>query len=165
MAVNTQGATASIRATRAYDFFSCNPEGDCLFSVRAGIPAGDALEMASCFLDVARSASRQRGEEGGGASEYAADHLITLAKALIDALPRDASGDDRGSRQLSAVLERIGELFDGLVLIVNPEIGALAANDASQFIAWVRTLRQGGHMNTPVDHALVGWQGRKGGAA
>lgn len=142
MAVNLQGAPAPIRATRAHDFFSCNPEGDCLFSVRAGIPASNALESASCFLDVARSSVRQIAEDGGSASEYAADHLITLAKALIDALPRDTSGDDPGSRQLSAVLERIGELFDGLVLIVNPEIGALAANDASQFIEWVRDQRE-----------------------
>ncbi|MBS1185276.1 MAG: hypothetical protein H6R09_877 [Proteobacteria bacterium] len=92
----TNGAAAPIRATHAHDFFSCNSEGDCLFSVRAGIPAGDALEMASCFLDVARSAVRQLSDESAGDSSddgnssYAADHLITLAKALIDALSTGA---------------------------------------------------------------------------
>lgn len=96
------GAPAPICATRAYDFCSYNPERDCLFSVRAGIPAGDALEMASCFLDVARSAMRQLGEDGGGASAYAADHLITQAKALGRCAVAGAAGkDDHAATRLS----------------------------------------------------------------
>lgn len=141
------GAPAPIRATSAYDFCFYKRERDsldCLFSVRAGIPADDALEMASCFLDAARSVAQRLVEDSGGASAYAAEQLITQAKALIDALLLDTSGDDSGARQSSAVLERIGELFDGLSLIVNPEISASAAKEASQFIEWVRDQRQGG---------------------
>ena len=138
------GARAPIRATCAHDFCSYNSERDCLFSVRAGVPADDALDMASCLLDAASATVRQFDEAGIGPSAYAAEQLIVQAKALIDALAPDAAGDDPADRRFADVLERIGRLFDEGACIVNPDADALAAKDAADFLAWIGAQRQGG---------------------
>ena len=42
------------RTTALTPFHSCNPQGEPLFSVRAGIAPIDALEAASCLMSAAR---------------------------------------------------------------------------------------------------------------
>lgn len=84
---DTQGAPAPApeRATAQHPFFSCNIRDDLLFSVRAGIPANDALEQASSFLAAAGSTVYQVAEKVGGESAYAAGYLVEMAKAIVDA--------------------------------------------------------------------------------
>lgn len=158
MANLNHGAAAPILATRSHAFYSYNPEHDCLFSVRPGVPADDALNMASCFLDVAGSLVCRLGEDydsnSAHAADYmnsahAADHMITQAKALIDALdlgepandPRSSVDYDRRRRD---VIERMVCLFDEGAFIVNPAAGELAAKDAQRFLEWAARESKGG---------------------
>lgn len=78
-------STAPERTTAQHPFFSCNARDDLLFSVRAGIPADDALEQASCFLAAARTTVYQVAEKVGSESVYGAGYLVEMAKALVDA--------------------------------------------------------------------------------
>lgn len=91
-------APASRRVTRRTRFFSCNPQGERLFSVRAGISADDALEQASCFLDSALDiASDLVNEHQANGSIAAVAYLIEMSKAVVDAatlsLAKDAGND------------------------------------------------------------------------
>ena len=45
--------------TVPFSFFSCNSDRTSLFSVQPSVPALDALQMASTFLDVARDTAYQ----------------------------------------------------------------------------------------------------------
>lgn len=74
-----------IQRTEALAFFSCNPQHEKLFMVRDGIPAMNALEQASCFLDSARTIAGYAGQSNDAALMFAATYLIDLAKAVIDA--------------------------------------------------------------------------------
>ena len=74
-ASSLQGVTATER------FLSCNSKQTKLFSVNPGVPAGDALETASCFLGDALNAL---GIEDNPC--FAAQRCIEFAKAAIDAV-------------------------------------------------------------------------------
>ena len=69
----------------AYPFFSCNPEGDALFSVREGVPAIDALEYASTFLSVASATAHNAALSTNDEQSFAAAYLIDMSKAIVDA--------------------------------------------------------------------------------
>lgn len=68
--------------TAAIPFFNCNAQGDELFSVRAGIPAADALDHASCLLDAVCGLL----ENDVSREVYIALVIVKMAKAAIDAV-------------------------------------------------------------------------------
>ena len=137
MADNIQGVTEHVA------FFSCNPAQTNLFSVCPGVPATDALNMASSFLDVARDAAYGATDDGSGNSGCAAAYLIAMAKAVIDAVIIPSPGSASGSR-FAGVIERINLLCDDQALIVNPDATEPAAIDALSFLSWVRQQKNGG---------------------
>lgn len=77
-------AQAPTRVTAQHPFFSCNPAGDELFSVRPGMPVFDALEQASCFMAAARDATYQAADLVQSDSVSGAAYLIEMAKAVLD---------------------------------------------------------------------------------
>ena len=83
-----QGAPAP-RVTKNTPFVRANAAGEMLFSVRAGVPAVDALEMASCYLAAARDATHQMATDlsdaGLNDGVWPAYYLIEMAKAALDA--------------------------------------------------------------------------------
>lgn len=83
----TPGASAPTpqRVTKHHRFFQVNLRGDLLFCVREDIPAANALEQASNFLDAAVAAVYQAAEASDTAVAYAAAYLTEMAKAIVDA--------------------------------------------------------------------------------
>lgn len=81
----SKGAAASKRVTTRVNFFSCNPQLEPLFSVRAGIPANDALEQASCLLGSARAVASTAASESDTEAAWAAVYLLDMANAIVDA--------------------------------------------------------------------------------
>lgn len=73
------------RITAQRPFFSCGPNDDRLFSVRADVPLSDALEQASCFLAAALSAVYEAADDAGNASVHGAAYLVEMSKAVVDA--------------------------------------------------------------------------------
>lgn len=67
--------------TAAEKFLSCNSKEAKLFSVNPGVPAVNALEMATCFLDDALNAM---GIEENPC--FAAQRCIEFARAVIDSV-------------------------------------------------------------------------------
>ena len=66
--------------------FKCNLMGDYLLSISGGIPANDAIGMASLFLDsVIGLLDGLDGEERSHVTESSV-YLAKLAKAAIDAV-------------------------------------------------------------------------------
>ena len=70
--------------TAARDFFLCSGGKETLFAVRPGIAAFEALEMASCLLDVARTCAYESTEAENLSS--AAAYLTDMAKAVVDSV-------------------------------------------------------------------------------
>lgn len=66
--------------------FQCNPAGDYLLSIKSGIPASDALQHASLFLNNVVGLLDSLNDEERNHITEAACHLATLAKAAIDAV-------------------------------------------------------------------------------
>lgn len=89
--------TARPRQTAQHPFFSANPQGDLLFSVRADIPATDALEQASCFLSAARSAVYEAAEGSARESMYGAAYLVDMAKAIVDSAILSLDAEEAGN--------------------------------------------------------------------
>lgn len=89
------------RVTREIPFFSCNPNGDSLFTVRAGLPLEDALNEASCFLGAAQGVVSDAAMDLSGPEHpesrdiFAALYLVQFAKALVDAAIKAAINDRR----------------------------------------------------------------------
>lgn len=86
MATRTQGASAQ-SYTAKHPFNRCNHAGHLLFEVRAGVPAIDALETASCFMTSARDIAAEvaGNAEGENPNHYwGAFYLIEMAKAVLD---------------------------------------------------------------------------------
>lgn len=81
----SNSAQAPTRVTAQHPFFSCNPSGDQLFSVRENISATDALEQASCFMAAARHATYQAADDANSEAVFGAAYLIEMAKAVLDA--------------------------------------------------------------------------------
>ena len=124
--------------TDATDFFTYTSSQKNLFSVRPGVPANGALEMASCFLDVARDCAYS----GEGNFSNAAAYLIEMAKAVVDSLVRgtDAQPDDAAH-----VFERLTELHKKGVLIISPDLGEFEREDAKGFLQWAGQQAEGGN--------------------
>jgi hypothetical protein len=97
MSKTAQGAAAPVRKTQLYPFFSCNPARDALFAVREGVPALDALQQASCFLEAARDAaySSASSDEPLNAM-WATAYLVDVAKAVVDAAIDAMYDEERG---------------------------------------------------------------------
>ena len=89
----------SRRLTTPVAFESCNPAGELLFEVRAGVPAVDALEMASCYMAAARDATErpavELSENGFNDRVWGAFYLIKMAKAALDAATGVVFDEDR----------------------------------------------------------------------
>ena len=132
MRTNTQHG-----ATDATGFYEYSSSQKPLFSVMPGVPANGALEAASCFLAAARDCAYS-GEQG---ITSAAAYLIEMAKAVVDSLVcvNDAQPDDAAN-----VFERLTELHEKGVLIINPAIGAIEREDAKGFLQWASQQAEGG---------------------
>ena len=72
--------------TLSIPVFRCNPSGEHLLSIKAGIPANDALQHASLFLNNVVGLLDSLNDEERNHITEAACHLATLAKAAIDAV-------------------------------------------------------------------------------
>lgn len=83
------------RQTTDHPFFPCNARQDPLFSVREGVPMGDALEQASCFLDSAQAIA-YKTDEASTDLFHAAGYLIELAKGVVDATVRAIHAEEMG---------------------------------------------------------------------
>ena len=82
----TQSEPTAQRTTCAIPFSQFNPDGDTLFSVRAGIPHDDALEQASCLLSIALNSLGRVAQDHDSETAAGAKHLVEMAKALVDAV-------------------------------------------------------------------------------
>ena len=125
--------------TDATDFFTYSSSQKTLFSVRPGVPADGALEMASCFLDVARDCAYS----GEGNFSNAAAYLIEMAKAVVDSLVRctDSKPNDA---ETAFVLERLTALHESGTIIINPQAVKLQSDDAKDFLNWAGQMAEGG---------------------
>lgn len=132
MKTKTQPGTTAANA-----FFSCNSFNENLFSVRAGVSANNALETASCFLDVARDCAYQ----GDANLSNAAAYLIEMAKAVVDSLVRCA---DIQPNDAAHVFERLTALHENGVLIINPQAVRHEVDDAQGFLDWAGQQAEGG---------------------
>lgn len=76
--------------TAKFPFKRANAAGDLLFEVRAGVPALNALEVASCYMAAARDAAMSLADSGQ--SQEAPDgtlaiyYLVDLAKVVLDSV-------------------------------------------------------------------------------
>jgi len=138
--------TAAIRTTAPLSFFPYNMASDTLFSVNAGVPAIDALETVSSFLDVARDAARKCGASSNDNSAYAADNLITMAKALVDSVLAGSMGAQHTPDEylLANVFERLWSLHVNGVLVVADRACKIEQDDANAFLNWVGQQVKGG---------------------
>lgn len=73
------------RFTTSVEFFPCNGQGTALFAVCPGVPAQDALELASCFLASADAALQSSLQERDDGVAWASLYLMQMAKAIVDA--------------------------------------------------------------------------------
>lgn len=134
MQTNTQHG-----ATDATDFFTYSSSQKTLFSVRPGVPANGALEMASCFLDVARDCAYS----GEGNFSNAAAYLIEMAKAVVDSLVRctDAQPNDA---ETAFVFERLTEFREKGVITIRPDAYIAERDEAERFLDWAAEQAKGG---------------------
>ena len=141
MATEEFSSTAQHGTTAAHAFFSCNTSNQNLFAVRPGIPAEDALNLASNLLDVARTCAYESSEESNlsGASAY----LIEMAKGAIDALVRDIEAGPNG-RETAFIFEHLTALNENGVLIINPQAVKHEVDDAKDFLNWASQQAKGG---------------------
>ncbi len=71
--------------TKPKSFYACNPAGEGLFAVPAGIPVMDALEGASCILDISKHLANSAAEKFDNAFVWSLSYQIEMAKAALDA--------------------------------------------------------------------------------
>jgi len=74
----------------------CGPEGQKLFSVKAGLPVFDALEEAACILDTALGVIREcpAAEGLGPSSTHAVSNLLEQVGACLGAILGSPNIDD-----------------------------------------------------------------------
>lgn len=80
-------ASAHINQTSRFAFQKINPSGDLLFEIRPGVPAIDALEIASCYMAAARDLAAEFASVSVGENPdhaWGSFYLIELAKAILD---------------------------------------------------------------------------------
>lgn len=138
MADITQGTTVPV------SFFPCNSDQTELFSVQTGVPALNALQMASTFLDVARDSAYQAGVSCNDNSANAAAYLVAMAKAVIDSVIESIEFKRDGDRRFNDLLERVHQFSKEGVLVIDPQAGVPAAVDAGHFLFWVEQQVKGG---------------------
>ena len=138
MADNFQGTTVPMF------FFSCNSDQTNLFGVQPGVSVLNALQMVSSFLSVARDSAYQAGDAGSGSCGYAAGHLITMAKAVVDSVVEGIEFPCGDNRPMQDVLRRMFCLVDERILVINPHAEQFAKEDAEQFILWAEQKLKGG---------------------
>lgn len=77
-------------ATVQYDFWNATPDGDKLFSVRGGIPLGDAFDQLSLLIAASQSAVEEaRVSISAGEvpqSHWAASHMLEFSYALVQSM-------------------------------------------------------------------------------
>lgn len=117
--------------------FSANTKND-LFSVVPGVSFDAALEEVSILLDIAKSVGERAAMDANGNNlMFASVHMIGMAKAVVDSISFDEQLDsDRSSRD-EAIQQRLYRLCDEGVLVISPQAGKPAADDARQFLRWV----------------------------
>lgn len=76
--------------TSAKKFFKINCEHS-IFQVIPGVPAQDALEQASCYLEASFEVLMNNSEPSE--LNFAAAHLIEMAKALVDSITSSLAKD------------------------------------------------------------------------
>ena len=95
---NTSPAAGAV--TAQYDFCSATSEGENLFSVRAGIPLGAALEQLSALMSSSIAAVETlAGEEDTAAipgALWQSVHLMNFAYALVQSIH---TGHNAAARQ------------------------------------------------------------------
>ena len=97
MCTQPPGAPAP-SVTAKFPFSRCNNAGDLLFEVRAGIPAIDALESASCFMASARDLAAECASNMTGDHPdhmWGAYYLIEMSKAALDSAISALSAEER----------------------------------------------------------------------
>lgn len=67
-------------------FFPCNPQREDLFQVRDGVPAIDALQMASSMLEASIAGVFSMAEEVEGCEGYASAYSLQFVKGLVDSV-------------------------------------------------------------------------------
>ena len=76
--------------TVQHDFWNATPDGDKLFSVRGGIPLGDAFDQLSLLLSASQSAVEEaRVAISAGEvpqSHWAASHMLEFSYALVQSM-------------------------------------------------------------------------------
>lgn len=76
--------------TKQYDFLSATTGGDCLFSVRGGIPLDDAFDQLSLLLAQGRSVAEfmciAGSTEDDPEAPGAAVRLLDFSHALVQAM-------------------------------------------------------------------------------
>lgn len=77
------GAAAPKRITALHEFF--NSGNDDLFAVRQGARTIDALQQASCFLEVAHDAIDRLAAESESLQAFGALYLLTFARGAVSA--------------------------------------------------------------------------------
>lgn len=70
------------------NFHLMGADGSRLFEVRAGLPVGDVLEQASCFISAAQAMANQCAElsergESCAQFAYSADYLLDMASGCV----------------------------------------------------------------------------------
>lgn len=74
--------------TKQYDFLNATPAGDCLFSVRGGIPLTDAFDQLSVLLSQGQAvveAAATNSDDSPG-TNWAASQLLEFSHALVQAM-------------------------------------------------------------------------------
>jgi hypothetical protein len=80
----SKSTCALARTVKHHPFFSCNPDGQKIFSVSPDIPIVDALETASSLL------------EGVEQKTIETVHLIESCKAIIDSVVQSLKEEQGG---------------------------------------------------------------------
>lgn len=88
--------TYTLTTTAANNFFTCSSGDETMFSVRPGIAAFDALEIASCLLSVAHNCAYESTEAEN--LSIAVVYLTDMAKAVVDSV---MLGSTRGGQKVN----------------------------------------------------------------
>jgi hypothetical protein len=82
----------AIQPDKNIRFFSCNSNGDQLFSVNSTPPLIDALEMAHCFLVTAESNLRDTADRLNDSTAWASVYMLEMACAIVAAAVSSSYG-------------------------------------------------------------------------
>lgn len=90
MSAPTQPTQPAGAVTAQYDFCNVNPEGKMLFSVRGGIPLGDAFNQLSVLMGSTMGALDQiacdQDAESAHGALWQSIHMMELSFAVVQAM-------------------------------------------------------------------------------